>query len=177
MNKELKELKTDLDEVIEEVADLEVLKKIFSTNGLLAYKIESLVKELEVLVNEYLGDLSDGRFNLEFAVAQDKLNVVITDEGNEVNILSLSTGELAKVNTSTLLAIRRLMNSISSSKINVLFLDEVISVLDDLGKERLVEVLLKEQDLNTYAVSHGWSHPLVAKIEVVKEDNISRLIH
>jgi hypothetical protein len=24
-------------------------------------------------------------------------------------------------------------------------------------------------------VSHGWTHPLIAKIEVIKEDNISRL--
>ena len=33
---------------------LEILKKAFSTNGLLAYKIENLVKELEELVNKYL---------------------------------------------------------------------------------------------------------------------------
>jgi hypothetical protein len=55
-----------------------------------------------------------------------------------------------------------------------LFLDEVINVLDDLGREKLVEVLLRE-DLNTYIVSHGWSHPLLEKIEVVKHENISKL--
>ena len=47
--------------------------------------------------------------------------------------------------------------------------------IDELGKERLVEILLKEENLNTYIVSHGWTHPLLAKIEVIKEDNISRL--
>jgi hypothetical protein len=31
------------------------------------------------------------------------------------------------------------------------------------------------EQLNTYLVSHGWTHPLIAKIEVIKEDNISRL--
>jgi len=55
-----------------------------------------------------------------------------------------------------------------------LFLDEVTNVLDDQGREKLVEVLLKE-DLNTYIVSHGWSHPLLEKIEVVKNGNISIL--
>jgi DNA repair exonuclease SbcCD ATPase subunit len=89
--------------------------------------------------------------------------------------LALSSGELARVNTSTLLAIRKLMSSISTSKINVLFLDEVINVLDDQGKEKLVEVLLQEEDLNTYLVSHGWTHPLLDKIEVIKSSNISRL--
>jgi DNA repair exonuclease SbcCD ATPase subunit len=155
-------------------ADLEVLKKSFSTNGLLAYKIENLVGELEELANEYLAELSDGRFTLEFVVSNDKLNVQITDNGNVVDILALSSGELARVNTATLIAIRRLMSSISKSKINVLFLDEVISVLDDAGKERIVEVLLRE-DMNTYLVSHGWSHPLLEKIEVVKDGNTSVL--
>ena len=155
-------------------AELDTLKKSFSTNGLLAYKIENLVGELEELANEYLAELSDGRFTLEFVVSNDKLNVQITDNGNVVDILALSSGELARVNTATLIAIRKLMSSISKSKINVLFLDEVTNVLDDQGREKLVEVLLRE-DMNTYIVSHGWSHPLLEKIEVVKDGNISTL--
>tara|TARA_R110000764_G_scaffold155358_1_gene243206 strand:- start:18 stop:1811 length:1794 start_codon:yes stop_codon:yes gene_type:complete len=155
-------------------SNLAVLKKSFSTNGLLAYKIENLVVELEDMANEYLADLSDGRFTLEFVVSNDKLNVEITDNGNVVDILALSSGELARVNTATLIAIRKLMSSISKSKINILFLDEVTNVLDDQGREKLVEVLLRE-DLNTYIVSHGWSHPLLEKIEVVKDGNISTL--
>ena len=155
-------------------SEIDVLKKSFSTNGLLAYKIENLVGELEELANEYLAELSDGRFTLEFVVSNDKLNVEITDNGNVVDILALSSGELARVNTATLIAIRKLMSSISKSKINILFLDEVTNVLDDQGREKLVEVLLRE-DMNTYIVSHGWSHPLLEKIEVVKAGNISTL--
>ncbi len=177
------EFEEQLNTVLEELStlsdtysNLEVLKKAFSTNGLLAYKIEYLVKELETIVNEYLSELSDGRFTLEFAVTNDKLNVVITDNGKQVDILSLSSGELARVNTSTLLAIRRLMNSISKSQINVLFLDEVIGVLDDAGRERLVDVLVREDKLNTFIVSHEWSHPLLAKLRIMKENNISKLI-
>jgi DNA repair exonuclease SbcCD ATPase subunit len=155
--------------------NLEILKKAFSTNGLIAYKIENLVKELEELTSEYLAELSDGRFTLNFAVNNDKLNVEITDNGNVVDILALSSGELARVNTATLLAIRKLMSSLSSSRINVLFLDEVMTVLDEVGKEKLVEVLL-EEELNTYLVNHGWSHPLLEKVEVIKSSSISRLV-
>ena len=155
-------------------SNLEILKKAFSTNGLLAYKIENLVKELEELTNQYLAELSDGRFTLEFLVTNDKLNVQITDNENIVDILALSSGELARVNTATLIAIRKLMSSISKSRINVLFLDEVINVLDETGREKLVEVLLGEP-LNTYIVSHGWTHPLLEKVEVVKKGNVSRL--
>jgi DNA repair exonuclease SbcCD ATPase subunit len=172
--RQLEEYSKELKENQKLESNLEILKKSFSTNGLLAYKIENLVVELEELANEYLAELSDGRFTLEFVVSNDKLNVQITDNGNVVDILALSSGELARVNTATLIAIRKLMSSISKSKINILFLDEVINVLDDLGREKLVEVLLRE-DLNTYIVSHGWSHPLLEKIEVVKHENISKL--
>lgn len=173
--KELAELIEGLDTLSDKLASVEILKKAFSTNGLLAYKIENLVKDLEELTNEYLAELSDGRFSLEFVVLNDKLNVIIEDNGKSVDILSLSAGELARVNTATLLAIRKLMSSISKSQINILFLDEVTNVLDELGKERLVEILLKEENLNTYIVSHGWTHPLLEKIEVIKQNEMSTL--
>ena len=172
--KKLNKASETLKEVAELDANLETLKKAFSTNGLLAYKIENLVKELEELTNTYLAELSDGRFTLEFIVSNDKLNVQITDNESIVDILALSSGELARVNTATLIAIRKLMSSISKSRINILFLDEVINVLDESGREKLVEVLLQE-DLNTYVVSHGWTHPLLHKIEVVKQGNVSGL--
>ena len=72
----------------EQVSVLEILKKAFSTNGLLAYKIESLVKELESLTNEYLAEFSDGRFSINFVVENDKLNVEVSDNGNIIDILA-----------------------------------------------------------------------------------------
>jgi DNA repair exonuclease SbcCD ATPase subunit len=150
------------------LAEVEILKKSFSTNGLIAYKIENLVKDLEDYTNEYLAELSDGRFTIQFVVSNDKLNVEVTDFNNVVDILALSSGELARVNTSTLLALRKLMGATSKSNINVLFLDEVINVLDEQGKERLVEVLLEEK-LNIFIVSHNWTHPLLEKLVVVKD--------
>jgi DNA repair exonuclease SbcCD ATPase subunit len=172
---QLSAIQVDYDNCNSKRANLEVLKKAFSTNGLVAYKIENLVKELEELTSNYLSELSDGRFTLNFTVTNDKLNVDITDNGNVIDILALSSGELARVNIATLLGIRKLMSSLSSSKINVLFLDEVMNVLDELGREKLVEVLLNEE-LNTYIVSHQWSHALLNKLEVQKTRGISGII-
>ena len=172
---ELSEITDKLTSIEDKLSILEILKKAFSTNGLLAYKIESLVKELEDLTNEYLAEFSDGRFSINFVVENDKLNVEVTDTGKIIDILALSSGELARVNIATLVAIRKLMTSISRSQINVLFLDEVNQALDEQGKEKIVEILLKEENLNTYLVSHGWTHPLLEKIEIIKEDNISHL--
>jgi DNA repair exonuclease SbcCD ATPase subunit len=174
---QLKEAKEQVSKLTDKYKNLEVLKKAFSTNGLIAYKLENLVKDLEVFTNEYLSELSDGRFTIEFSISSDKLNVVVTDEGKEISISAPSSGEMARINISTLLAIRKLMSSISRNTINVLFLDEVISVLDDYGRERLVEVLLQEEGLNTFLVSHSWTHPLVDKLVIKKKDGISWIDH
>ena len=172
---ELAKLQPRVEDIEAQLMLLDVLKKAFSTNGLIAYKIESSVKSLESLANEYLGELSDGRFLLNFQLNNDKLNVNIEDNGNLVSINALSAGELTRVTTATLLAIRKLMSSLSKSKINILFLDETIETLDSAGKEKLIEVLMQEHELNTFLVSHSYSHPLVEKVMVVKEDGISRL--
>ena len=176
MRKELSEYSESLEILNEKLSIIQILQKTFSTNGLIAYKIECLVKDLEDLANQYLADLSGGRFQLQFKISSgDKLNVVINDNSRDIDILALSGGERARVNTATLLAIRKLMQSLSNARINLLILDETIDSLDIDGKEKLVEVLLKEEHLNTFLISHGFTHPLLEKITVVKEKNVSRL--
>jgi len=168
-------LNMNIEELNKVLGHLEILKKSFSTNGLVAFKLEWSVKDLEILTNEYLLELSDGRFQLVYVVANDKLNIVIKDNSVDVEIEALSSGELARVTTATLLAIRKLLSSLSTESLNVLFLDEVIDTLDDDGKERLIDVLMREVDLNTYIVSHGFTHPLLTKLKVEKVKNISRI--
>lgn len=167
---------SELSALVDELSLIQILQKTFSNSGLIAYKIECLIKDLEELANEYLAELSSGRFQLTFKVtASDKLNVIITDNGKDIDILALSGGERARVNTATLLAIRKLMQSLSNARINLLILDETIGSLDLEGKEKLIEVLLEEEHLNTILVSHEYTHPLLEKVTVVKENNISRL--
>lgn len=176
MNEELEKYSLDLHKLNEHMSIVGVLNKTFSTTGLVAYKIECLVKDLEEITNKYLVDLSDGRFQISFKInSSDKLNVVITDNGKDIEILALSGGERARVNVATLLAIRKLMQTLSSSRINLLILDETVEALDTDGKEKLVEVLLKEEHLNTFLVSHGFTHPLLEKVNVVKRNNISQI--
>ena len=151
----------------------ELLKKTFGTNGLVSYKIESSVKELERKINYYLADLT--HFQIYFKLSGEKLNIeVLDDVGNITSISSLSSGERARVNVSTILAIRSILSSLTSTKINFLMLDEVVNTIDEVGKEKLAEVLLKES-LNTFIVSHGWEHPLIPRINIIKEKHISRI--
>lgn len=177
MQKDKKVLSAQLAQVQGRLNTLQILAKTFSPTGFIAYKIESLVKDLEKLTNKYLTDISDGRFQIQFSVsASDKLDVLVTDNGEDVDIADLSNGELARVNISTLLAIRSLMQALSNVRSNLLILDETIENLDAFGKDKLVEVLFKEEALNTVLISHSFTHPLITKVEIVKEKRISRIL-
>jgi len=167
--------RNNLNNLKEQYNKADIIKKTFSTNGVISYKIESIIKELEDQINNYLQALSRGRFQLEFSVAGEKLNISIIDEGNKVDIQELSAGELSKVNASTLLAIRRLLSAISKTSINILFLDEIMGVLDSEGQELLIEVLLNENSLNTFLVSHDYSHPLLEYVQIERVQGLSKL--
>jgi DNA repair exonuclease SbcCD ATPase subunit len=173
---ELELLRIERDIVTSRLSIQQILVKTFSPTGLVAYKIECLIKDLEDATNEYLIEISDGRFQISFRIAaSDKLNVVISDNGTEIEMSALSGGERARVNTATLLGIRKLLQAMSNTRVNLLILDETIENLDTEGKEKLVEILLQEESLNTFIISHGFSHPLLEKLSVVKTSNISRI--
>lgn len=174
---ELVELQTKLDDAMLEVSDLDILCKAFGSKGLISYKIESSVKVFEELINKYLSKFTSGQFALGFQLDSTKLKVVIYDEGVETEMPSLSTGEKSKVTVSTLLAIRNLMSAVSDVNINLLFLDEVISVLDTEAMDTLVEILLEETHLNIFIVSHGFNHPLTKDIRLEKRNKISRVVN
>jgi len=152
---------------VEEMEQVETLKKAFSPNGIVALRINQAVALLESDINSYLADFCDGRFSLHFVLEGSKLNVKIQDKGKLVSIQSISSGQLARVTIATVLAIRKLMSKNSANSINLLFLDEITATLDREGKEQLVEILFKEKDLNVFLVIQGWEHPLIPSIEVV----------
>jgi len=166
-------VKYDILKVQEKISYLSVLRKAFSTSGIVAFKLENVAKQLESSINKYLTVLSDGQFQLIFRLTGDKLNIVIVNNGIEVSIDSLSGGEFSRVQTSVLLAVRSTLAKIGGKHINLLFLDEIMAVLDDAGKEKLIEVLQEEYSLNVFLISHEYTHPLIPKIEIQKNDNIS----
>ena len=67
------------------------------------------------------------------------------------------------------------MSKLGGNHVNLLFLDEITGVLDDEGKEKLIEVLQEEENLNEFLISHDFTHPLIDKIHVKKENNVSNV--
>ena len=119
--------------------------------------------------------LSDGQFQIEFSLDKEKLNINVIDNGISAPIETMSGGEFSRIQTSILLAIRHLLSKLGGSSINLLFLDEITGVLDDEGKEKLIEVLQREDELNVFLISHDFTHPLIDKVSIIKENNVSSI--
>lgn len=168
-------LKDDILVKSDQINALNILKKAFSTSGIVAFKLENLTKELEIAINHYLSLLSDGQFQVEFKLDKEKLNIAVINNGASTPIETVSGGEFSRIQTSILLAIRTLLSKLGGSSINLLFLDEITGVLDDEGKDKLIEVLQQEHNLNVFLISHDFTHPLIDKISIVKEENISSI--
>ena len=153
-----------------------ILRKAFSPTGLVAFKLENIIKEFENEINKYLIEFSDGQFQLNFRLEGEKLNIIVFNNGVESPIENVSEGEFSRIQTSTLLAIRKLLSKLGGIKINLLFLDEVMGVLDQAGKNKLIEILQDEEDTNTFIVAHEYNNPLVPKMTIIKENNIARIM-
>ena len=166
-------VKNDKIKLTKSLNNLNILKKAFSTSGIVAFKLENLTKELQNAINHYLSLLSDGQFQIRFTLDKEKLNIVVINNGEATPIETVSGGEFSRIQTAILLAIRNLLSKLGGSSINLLFLDEITGVLDDEGKEKLIEVLRNEENLNVFLISHDFTHPLVDKIQIIKEKNIS----
>lgn len=156
--------------ILEEVNDLEILQK--SIKELVSYKIENEIKIFETYINDYLNELSSGKFALVFELTDAKLSVTIFNNGITTSINTLSSGEQTLVNLATLFAIRKVLSA--TNNLNLVFLDEVVSVLGSDDKDILVDLLFK-QSFNTLLVSHGYDNKLCFKMNVNKVNGVSIL--
>ena len=79
-----------------QINSLNILKKAFSTSGIVAFKLENLTKELEIAINKYLSTLSDGQFQVEFKLDKEKLNISVINNGISTPIETVSGGEFSQ---------------------------------------------------------------------------------
>jgi DNA repair exonuclease SbcCD ATPase subunit len=166
-------LNDDIISLSSKIKNITILRKAFSTTGIVAFKLENLTKELENTINKYLSELSDGKFQVIFRLEGEKLNIIVVNDGKETPVETVSGGEFSRIQTAILLSIRSLLSKIGGNYINLLFLDEITGVLDDAGKEKLIDILQEESNLNVFLISHDFTHPLIEKISIIKENNVS----
>ena len=177
LRKDRKNYTEEVGEKKNTIKDLSILKEAFSPKGIVGYKLEKSVYSLEKLINHYLKKFSNGRFILKLRMKGDKLPVTILDQGIEASYHTLSKGQKSWVNISTILAIKNILDKLSGTQVNFLFIDEISGAFDAHSREQFVEILSEEEHLNTFMVAHEYAHPTVPQVTIKNEEGVSYIEH
>jgi len=157
--------------LIIELSNYKKLSDLIFKNQLKEQLIKSQIKELNLLIEYYLG-----KFELDYSIEiKEDLKVIVNSIKKSSEFYSLSNGEKARVNFALLFAFLRLIEEKNGIQLNVLFLDEALdSSLDYTGKEKLLEILKEFENKNIIVISH--SNEIIEKedfdrvFEITKDD-------
>jgi len=149
-------------------------KDAFGNKGLKIHIFDSVIPFFNNRIQFYLDILSNGKFRLVF----DK-DLSYEIEGTKYN--NNSSGEKKRVDLAVMIALFDLLNLRTSSSSNILILDEVLDSLDEIGVESVQELLieLNKRIKNIFVISHNnnLSENFSNILTVVKEDEISQIVH
>ncbi len=174
----LQDLKFKLKNFSINIEHLEILKEIYSENGVKKIIIKDIVKLLNSLIQKYLNEIGaeylvyfDESFEFKF----------ITLNG-ECEYSSFSAGERKRIQIATMFAFRDLiLNGKLNS--NILVLDEILDdAIDSTAIKNIISILKRksiETNQNMFIISHRTEttedNIFDHIIEVIKENGISTL--
>jgi DNA repair exonuclease SbcCD ATPase subunit len=178
MEKQLKEIETKYQELLEDRNLLQVASALLKDGGIKSKIIKQYIPVINKLINKYLSSME---FMCQFEL-DEQFNETIKSRYRDVfSYASFSEGEKMRINLAILFtwrAIAKLRNSINT---NLLIMDEVFdSSLDANGTEEFLKIINSlTLDTNTFIISHK-SDQLYDKFEKVirfeKHKNFSRIV-
>jgi DNA repair exonuclease SbcCD ATPase subunit len=178
MEKQLKEIETKYQELLEDRNLLQVASALLKDGGIKSKIIKQYIPVINKLINKYLSAME---FMCQFEL-DEQFNETIKSRYRDVfSYASFSEGEKMRINLAILFtwrAIAKLRNSINT---NLLIMDEVFdSSLDSNGTEEFLKIINSlTLDTNTFIISHK-SDQLYDKFEKVirfeKHKNFSRIV-
>lgn len=129
------------------------LENILGENGVKKIALQRILPPLNYNLNYFLKELNM-RFDVYF---DDKFNCKVIDLGEEINPLTMSTGERKKVDFAIILSIIKVIK-LRWPELNLLFLDELLSSIDSAGIYDILKILKnfsKEYNFNTFVINHS----------------------
>jgi len=114
-------------------------------------------------------------FHIKF---DEKFNCIINHLGEEINPMTLSTGERKKADFIVIIAIIKILK-LRFPQLNLLFLDELLSSVDNDGVYNILKILnqvIKENKINTFVINHTvLPHEIFdKKIQIFRENGFSK---
>lgn len=153
---------------------LEYIEEVLGEDGVKNLAIKTILPGLNANIAA-MTQTMHLHFHIRF---DEKFNCVINHLGEEINPLTLSTGERKKADFIIIIAIIKILK-LRFPQLNLLFLDELLSSVDADGVHNILKILsqvIKESKINTFVINHTvLPHELFdKKIQIYRENGFSK---
>jgi len=132
---------------------LEMVEEVLGEDGVKNLAIKTILPGLNANISAMVQTM-----HLHFHIRFDeKFNCIINHLGEEINPLTLSTGERKKADFIIIIAIIKILK-LRFPQLNLLFLDELLSSVDADGIHNILKILsnvIKENKINTFIINHS----------------------
>ena len=153
---------------------LEAIESVLGEDGVKNLAIKTILPGLNANIAA-MSSTMHLPFHIRF---DDKFDCIINHLGENINPMTLSTGERKKADFIIIIAIIKILK-LRFPQLNLLFLDELLSSVDQDGIYNILKILsqvIKESNLNTFVINHTpLPHEMFdKKIHIYKENGFSR---
>ena len=153
---------------------LEIIESILGEDGVKNLAVKTILPGLNTNIAA-MANTMHLSFHIRF---NEKFDCIITHLGEEVNPMTLSTGERKKADFIIIIAIIKILK-LRFPQLNLLFLDELLSSVDADGVYNILKILsqvIKENQINTFVINHTvLPHEIFdKKLQIYRENGFSK---
>ena len=153
---------------------MEIVEQILGEDGVKNLAVKTILPGLNTNIAA-MAQTMHLPFHIRF---DEKFNCIINHLGEDINPLTLSTGERKKADFIVIVAIIKILK-LRFPQLNLLFLDELLSSVDHDGVYNILKILnqvIKEHKINTFVINHSvLPHEIFdKKIQIYRENGFSK---
>jgi exonuclease SbcC len=169
--------KSDLkDNLSGEFNFMEIVESVLGEDGVKNLAVKTILPGLNTNIAA-MAQTMHLQFQIRF---DDKFNCIINHLGEEINPMTLSTGERKKADFIIIIAIIKILK-LRFPQINLLFLDELLSSVDHDGVHNMLKILkqvITEHKINTFVINHTvLPHEIFdKKLQIYRENGFSKFV-
>lgn len=153
---------------------MEIVEQVLGEDGVKNLAVKTILPGLNTNIAAMAATM-----HLPFHIRFDeKFNCIINHLGEDINPMTLSTGERKKADFIIIVAIIKILK-LRFPQLNLLFLDELLSSVDHDGVYNILKILnqvIKEHKINTFVINHSvLPHEIFdKKIQIYRENGFSK---
>ena len=165
---------SDKDRLNAEYNFMEIVERVLGEDGVKNLAVKTILPGLNTNIAA-MGQTMHLPFQIRF---DEKFNCIINHLGEDINPMTLSTGERKKADFIIIIAIIKILK-LRFPQLNLLFLDELLSSVDHDGVYNILKILnqvIKENKINTFVINHSvLPHEIFdKKLQIYRENGFSK---